>query len=190
MIRVCGTSRCVTNIDQLSGSGPQHRWPMITSMPAGARSPHDAPPARVTNVLFFTAPTLSRAAVNLHDQSLAVLEAAPSLNVLSVKLPRAESMLLPRIVGLWDVLVFFGGSGSVAEPTAERVVLEARALSEQPVRLVLACHPGDLWPGWREFQSHLYRSAADERMIDPDEPQALSRLLGAVGLSSRLTEPV
>jgi hypothetical protein len=183
LIRANSSSRRVNTNDQVSGSGDDCAQPMNTGMPSGPGATTGQVPPRAANVLFFTAPSLSNAEVELHDQALSLLEAAPGLNVLSVKLPRAESMLLPRIVGLWDVLVFFGGSGSVAAPTAERVVAEAKALHEGPIRLVLACHPGDLWPGWRDFQTHLYRSAADERMIDPDDPDALANLLSAVGVS-------
>jgi hypothetical protein len=142
------------------------------------------------NVLLFTAPDASGAVVALHDRTLAALEAAAHVEVLSVKLPRAESMLLSRIVGLWHALVFFGGSGAADLPTAERVLEESSALMDKPPLMVLVCHPADLWPSWDTFQAHLYRSAADQRMVEPDRSDALEAILQALGLEPLILEPL
>jgi hypothetical protein len=134
------------------------------------------------NVLLFTAPDASGAVVALHDRTLAALEQNSNVAALSVKLPRAESMLLSRIVGLWHAMVFFGGSGPAGLPSAERVLDESSQLMDRPPLMVLVCHPADLWPNWNAFQAHLYRSAADQRMVEPDRPDALQAILVALGL--------
>jgi hypothetical protein len=129
------------------------------------------------NVLVFVHPDLSEAATKVRQQLIKALSADPGVEHLEVVLPRAELMLRPRLLGLWDVLVFLGGSSGPETPTDEGVCSGGEELFRQDPRVVLGCHPADLWPGWQSLQSYLYRQGADRRWVDLEAAEATSLLL-------------
>jgi hypothetical protein len=129
------------------------------------------------NVLVFVHPTLSAAGQNVRQQLILRLSAHPLIEHLEVVLPRAELMLRPRLVGLWDALVFIGGSTGSDMPTDEDVCLGGEELFRQDPKVVLGCHPADLWPGWQSLQAYLYRQGADRRWVDVEAAHATQSLL-------------
>jgi hypothetical protein len=128
----------------------------------------------VLNVLVFSTPNPSRAEQSLHDRLLEKLEREPRVEFAAVSLPRAEAMLVPRLVGLWSVFVFVGGSGKVTAPANPAVLDAQEELIDVLPPIAVVGHPADLWPGWVSFQSHLYRCGADRTSIDPDSDDALN----------------
>jgi hypothetical protein len=128
------------------------------------------------HVLVFSASELTVSQRLLRDELLSRLDAEPRVEFASVTLPRAEAMLVPRLIGLWTVLVFVGGSGDCRVPL-NPVVLDSQVdLFDELPPLAIVGHPGDLWPDWDRFQSHLYRSGADRTAVEVEVPNALSEL--------------
>ncbi len=132
-------------------------------------------------MLVFSAPQISAASRELHDGLVAKLEGEPGIEFAAVSLPRAEAMLVPRLIGLWNVLVFIGGSGGVVAPSNPAVLDTQFELLDALPSIVLAGHPADLWPDWGPFQAFLYRTGADRNWIDGDakgvESAEVQRLL-------------
>jgi hypothetical protein len=127
------------------------------------------------NVLVFSAPKMSDQQVLLRDGLLQRLEGEPQVEFAAVSLPRAEAMLVPRLVGLWTVLVFVGGSGEHGVPTNQAVMdTQIDLFDEEFPSVAIVGHPADLWPDWDRFQSFLYRSGADRFAVEPDAKDALA----------------
>jgi hypothetical protein len=125
------------------------------------------------NVLVFSAPSLSDAQHQLRAGLLTRLEDEPRVEFAAVTLPRAEAMLVPRLIGLWTVLVFVGGSGDTGVPSNTAVLETQSDLFDELPPVAIVGHPADLWPDWERFQSYLYRSGADRTAVDAEGGDAL-----------------
>ncbi len=131
------------------------------------------------NVLLFSGPDASEREQEVHAELNGLLEADPRFVHAAVSLPRAEAMLMPRLIGLWDVLVFVGGSHSESPMDPNVLDRQVELLDMLPPVLMLG-HPADLWPRWSSFQSLLYRTGSDQRAVDCASPDAGQRALDAL----------
>jgi hypothetical protein len=136
------------------------------------------------NVLLFSGPLLSENEKAVQAELAAALEASPRLAHVCVTLPRAEAMLMPRLIGLWDVLVFIGGSGGSPSPADASVVdRQVELLDILPPVLVIGQHE-DLWPLWEGFQRVLAQTNAETRSanqsINPTGESALIITMNAI----------
>ncbi len=131
------------------------------------------------NVLVLAAAGQSAAEAELQAQVFGLLEAHNDVDVLQVKLPRAEAMLAPRLIGLWDTLVFVGTAGSPSVPYDAAVVQQqAQFLDEMPHLIVLG-RAAELWVGWEQFHTVINRTG-NCQSIEPNQPDAAARVVAAI----------
>jgi hypothetical protein len=144
------------------------------------------------NVLLFSGPSASASERAIHAELDSLLEGDSRFVHVAVSLPRAEAMLMPRLIGLWDVLVFVGGSHGAAPTDANVLERQGELLDALPPVLIVG-HPADVWPGWSRFQSLLCRTGSDQHAVDPAAPGAALRALEAIsthiGPQSTSSEP-
>jgi hypothetical protein len=131
------------------------------------------------NVLVLAAAGQSAAEADLQAEVFGLLDAHSDVDVLQVKLPRAEAMLAPRLIGLWNTLVFVGTTGSPSVPYDATVVQQqAQFLDEMPHLIVLG-HAAELWAGWEQFHTVINRTG-NCQSIEPNQPDAAARVVAAI----------
>ncbi len=133
------------------------------------------------NVLVVAAAEQAPGEADLQARLISLLEADHQVNALAVRLPRAEAMLAPRLIGLWDRLVFIGTTASPSVPLDVAVIQHQAQLLDALPPLVVVGRAADLWPGWSLFQTVIGRPGGAQS-IDPTQADAVQRVVTAMQL--------
>ncbi len=137
------------------------------------------------NVLLLAAAEQSAREIELQAQLVSLFDAEPQIEALAVRLPRAEAMLAPRLIGLWDRLIFVGTAASPSLPLDAAVLRnEAEFLDAMPPVVIVGPTSG-LWSRWAPFHAVLERTAGGaggSSSIDSMLPDAAHRVLLAMQL--------